>query len=678
MSYRPDNSAPPGETRSSSLDRVLAASALALALLAWAPASIAAADGPGHPLDPLSLAEQVAAVRALRASEEWGETSRLALLTLDEPDKEGVLAWKTGDSWRRRAFAIVVSGGRTFEAVIDLAGERLASWTPVEGVQPGILLTEEWRTAQEIVRAHPGWREAIRRRGIAEPEDVVPVPLTAGYFGRPLEATDRLLKVLSFDGRETSNYWGRPIEGLVAVVSLSQGKVVELIDGGEAPIPDGPVDLDPGAAGEPRAPLNAVTLDQPGGPSYQVDGHFVRWSGWSFHWRLDPRLGMVLSLVRFGAGESARSILYQASLSEMFVPYTDPGEGWYFRAYMDAGEYGLGKLASRLEPGVDCPAHATFLASWFVDEWGNPWLHERSACLFERYAGDVAWRHFESVTGRTDAARLTELVVRTVPAVGNYDYVLDWVFRPDGSIRAAVGATGVPQVKAVASRRPPAATAAESAAGDGRYGHWVAEHTVAIHHDHFFNFRLDLDVDGRQNGFVRERLRTVEVDGPGPRTSTWIVDAEAPATEGQAKLTIDLQRPALWRVVNPRVRGPLGYPVSYQLVPERNAVALFSPTDFVQRRAGFTGHHLWVTPYRAAERYAAGVYPNQSRGGDGLPSWTSRDRPIQDTDIVLWYTLGMRHVVRTEDWPVMPTVRTGFELRPFDFFARNPALDLPR
>ena len=118
--------------------------------------------------------------------------------------------------------------------------------------------------------------------------------------------------------------------------------------------------------------------------------------------------------------------------------------------------------------------------------------------------------------------------------------------------------------------------------------------------------------------------------------------------------------------------------MSYQLAPQTNAVSLFDPNDFPQRRAGFTDFHLWVTPYSARERYAAGTYPNQSRGGEGLPRWVSQDRVIQNTDIVLWYTLGLHHVVRAEDWPVLPTRWTGFELRPFNFFPANPALDLPK
>src|SRR5207237_5765856 len=93
-------------------------------------------------------------------------------------------------------------------------------------------------------------------------------------------------------------------------------------------------------------------------------------------------------------------------------------------------------------------------------------------------------------------------------------------------------------------------------------------------------------------------------------------------------------------------------------------------------RAGFARHNLWATPYQPDERRAAGEYPNQHEGGDGLPRWTAADRSLVETDVVLWYTFGLTHFVRPEDWPVMPVEYTGFLLSPFGFFDRNPALDV--
>jgi len=43
----------------------------------------------------------------------------------------------------------------------------------------------------------------------------------------------------------------------------------------------------------------------------------------------------------------------------------------------------------------------------------------------------------------------------------------------------------------------------------------------------------------------------------------------------------------------------------------------------------------------------------------------------------VWYTFGAHHVVRPEDWPVMPVTTIGFMLKPVGFFDRNPGLDVP-
>ena len=111
--------------------------------------------------------------------------------------------------------------------------------------------------------------------------------------------------------------------------------------------------------------------------------------------------------------------------------------------------------------------------------------------------------------------------------------------------------------------------------------------------------------------------------------------------------------------------------------PLPTLINVLAPDDPIQVRAGFTAYTLWSSAYAPGERFAAGAYPNENPEADGLPKWVAAKRPINGRDLVLWYTVGFRHVPRAEDWPAMPGLWHGFRLRPFNFFDRNPALDVP-
>ena len=131
-------------------------------------------------------------------------------------------------------------------------------------------------------------------------------------------------------------------------------------------------------------------------------------------------------------------------------------------------------------------------------------------------------------------------------------------------------------------------------------------------------------------------------------------------------------------VANTGRTNAVGGPVAYKLVPGENVQAFQQPDSSFARRAGFAFKHVWVTRFDPRERYAAGDYPNQHAGGAGLPSYVADDAPLENTDVVVWYTFGAHHVVRPEDWPVTPVARIGFMLKPAGFFDKNPGLDVPR
>ncbi|CAF4224513.1 unnamed protein product, partial [Adineta steineri] len=54
-----------------------------------------------------------------------------------------------------------------------------------------------------------------------------------------------------------------------------------------------------------------------------------------------------------------------------------------------------------------------------------------------------------------------------------------------------------------------------------------------------------------------------------------------------------------------------------------------------------------------------------------------KDDSLVNCDLVTWYTFGINHIVRAEDWPVMPVETVGFRLQPVGFFAGSPAMDVP-
>jgi primary-amine oxidase len=641
-------------------------------------ASAATGQAPRHPLDPLSFAEHWTVLEVLRDAGRYDDSTGVALVLLKEPPKAAVWAWRPGETLVREALVVLRRQAATYEAVIDLASRRLAAWRQVEGAQVP-WLGHEFEAAAKLVKADPDFVAALRRRGITDLTFIDCGGGPPGTFGIPAEAGRRIAHVGCRDVRGVRNLWTRGIEGLVAVVDMDERTVLRVIDEGPVPVPATNADYDASRIGPPRANTTPLALHQPLGPGFRLDGHQVDWHPWRFHVRPDHRTGMVVSVVRYIEGGRERPVLYQGHLSEIFVPYMDPSANWYRRNFLDIGEYTAGGLAKPLEPGIDCPDNAAYLDQEIAGDDGRPLTVPKTICIFERYTGDMLWRHrsatYEGVPRR-------DLVVRMAAVLGNYDYVLDWVFQQDGAIRVAVGATGIVEAKPVAPRT--ALTADGNGDGGGAatrpdaYGRFVDEHIVAVNHDHYFSFRLDLDVDGPRNSFQQDVLKTVRLPDDHPRRSVWVALPTVARREADAKLHMDMNAPALWRVTNARASNAVGYPVSYQLVPGMNVATLLSPDDHPRRRAGFIDHHLWVTPYDPAERYAAGDYPTLSAPGEGLPKWTAANRPIEDTDIVLWYTFGMHHVARAEDWPVMPVAWHGFELRPFDFFGRNPALDLPR
>ena len=619
-----------------------------------------------HPLEPLTAEEVTAAVHIVRSERNLHERVRFASVVLHEPAKEVVLNFKQGDPITREAFIILLDNtdGATYEAVVSLTEGKVTSWRHVPGVQPSIML-DEFFECEQTVKANPEFQAALRKRGITNFDLVMVDPWSAGNYGAEEDKTLRLSRALSWVRSDPNdNGYARPIEGVIAVVDLNKMEVVRVEDYGVVPLPPTSGNYTPDAVGQLRTDLKPLEITQAEGPSFTVNGHEVHWQKWRFRLGFTPREGVVFYTVGYEDQGKVRPVLYRASLVEMVVPYGDPRPAHYRQNAFDVGEYGVGMLANALELGCDCLGHIHYFDAVVTDSHGNLMKLPNVICMHEEDYG-ILWKHIDWRTNQTEVRRSRRLVVSFIATVGNYEYGFFWYFYQDGTIQFEVKMTGIMNTGAL----PPGVKA--------KYGQLVAPQLNAPIHQHFFNVRLDMMLDG-QNNSVYEVHTEAEPLGPeNPHGNAYFAKSTLLSTEAEAQQVIDPLSARYWKVVNPAVLNGLGEPVGYKLMPGENVLPFAHPESSVFKRAKFATKHLWVTPYDPENRYPAGDYPNQHAGGAGLPAWTQANRSIENTNVVLWYTVGVHHVPRPEDWPVMPVTYYGFTLKPVGFFDRNPALDVP-
>ncbi len=619
-----------------------------------------------HPLDPLTAEEITDAVHIIQTERNLSPHVRFASVALNEPPKAVVLNFKKGDPIAREAFMILLdnSDGAAYEAVVSITEGRVATWRHIPGVQPSIML-DEFFDCERVVKEHPDFQAALRKRGITNFDLVMVDPWSAGNYGTEEEKTKRLSRALSWVRSDPNdNGYARPIEGVLALVDLNKMEVVRIEDNGIVPLPPQSGNYTAEAVGQLRTDLKDLSINQADGPSFHVEGHEVYWQKWRFRVGFTPREGLVLHTVTYEDQGRERPVLYRASLAEMVVPYGDPTINNCRKNAFDVGEYGVGMLANALELGCDCLGYIHYFDAVMTDSRGNVAKLPNVVCLHEEDYG-MLWKHIDWRTNQTEVRRSRRLVISFVATVGNYEYGFFWYLYQDGNIQFEVKLTGIMNTGAFPPGEKP------------EYGQLVAPQLHAPIHQHFFNVRLDTMIDGLNNSVYEVNTEAVPMGPDNPYGNAFHAKATLLSTESEAQRIINPLSARYWKIVNPAIKNHVDDPVAYKLMPGENVLPFAHPESSVIKRAGFTTRHLWVTPYDPAEKYPAGDYPNQHAGGAGLPEWTKANRPLENTDVVLWYTIGAHHIPRTEDWPVMPVGYIGFMLKPVGFFDRNPALDIP-
>ncbi|KAE8705255.1 hypothetical protein F3Y22_tig00110429pilonHSYRG00386 [Hibiscus syriacus] len=637
-----------------------------------------------HPLDPLSAAEisvSISTVRAAGATPEVRDSMRFVEVVLLEPGKHVVALadayffppfqpsllprTKNGPVIPtklpfRRARLVVYNKNynETSVWIVELSevhavtrgghhrGKVISSQV-VPDVQPP-MDAMEYAECEAVVKDFPPFREAMKKRGIEDMDLVMVDPWCVGYHGDADSPSRRLAKPLIFCRTESDcpmeNGYARPVEGIYVLVDMQKMKVIEFEDRRFVPLP--PADhlrnYTPGETrgGVDRSDVKPLQIVQPEGPSFRVDGRFVEWQKWNFRIGFTPKEGLVIYSVAYVDGSRGRRpVAHRLSFVEMVVPYGDPNDPHYRKNAFDAGEDGLGKNAHSLKKVWDVIVSAisnTLMLTLQISLEALKQLKIVSVCM-------------KRITGFYGSIKIGE---------------------QDGKIEAEVMLTGILSLGAL---QP----------GESRkYGTMIAPGLYAPVHQHFFVARMNMAIDCKPGEAFNQVVEVnAKVEEPGEsniHNNAFYAEETLLKTELQSMRDCNPLTARHWIVRNTRTVNRIGQLTGYKLVPGSNCLPLAGPEAKFLRRAAFLKHNLWVTQYAPDEMFPGGEFPNQNpRAGEGLATWVKQDRPLEETDIVLWYVFGITHVPRLEDWPVMPVERIGFMLMPHGFFNCSPAIDVP-
>jgi primary-amine oxidase len=622
-----------------------------------------------HPLNPLAP-EEISLVRKILIAEKKIDTVafRFYVINLQEPPKTEMLRYKPGDPFRREAFAIVFDrpANKTFEAVVDLIAQKVISFTHIPLVTAGSFAADS--VADELLKKNPLWLAGLQKRGIS-PDSIKTSIVFAGEMGMAPPDHRELICTPQYINKK---YHELLIDGLVAHVDVTTLKVLTVLDDGAKgfykPQDIGYFDAQVAKVNVPET--KPLKITQPEGNSFTIEGFKINGKSWTFRVGIDNREGLIIHDARFNDNGILRPVLYRASIAEMYVPYGSTDLTHASWNYFDVGAYRMGQsmpdIIHGMKLGSDVPENAVFLPGFFHDENGKPTQIDSVIAIYEEFGGPLT-RHGQF----SHPAR--NIVVKYFTKIWNYDYGFKWIFHENGTIDLAAELTGIVGIKGV-QRTTDAPGSNDDSFNGTYYGTLVAPHVEAGNHQHFFSFRLDLDVDGPEN--IAEEMNTVPVDAgkTNPWNNGYVKQMSLIRNESDGQRNLNAGSNRHWMIADSKSVNSLGQQKSYVLMPGHNSSPYAASGSGPRKMADFLESQVWMTAFKDNESYPAGDYPNTRGIKDGLPAMASDNENLQGKDIVLWYNLGITHIVRPEDWPIMNVHTIGFTLMPFGFFDQNPVI----
>ena len=618
-----------------------------------------------HPLDQIISEEINKAVDLCKSHQDFCEETVFLSISLVEPDKE--LLRKGSDvelSRKLKIRGIDSNSDGGFESILDITNNQIISLDRVSNDAQVTYSMAEVFMAQELTKANKDYQEALEKRGITDLELIQIDPWPAGgIVHETIEPGHRAFKTISFlKENKSDNAYAKPINGIISHVDLTLKKVTCVEDHGVVELPKAHGRYDADSQSELRDEPKKIDITQPEGPGYIIEGNLISWEGWELRASVNPDEGPVLHQVSL----NGRSILHRAALSDMVVPYgtADPMHSW--KAVHDGTEYGFGSLVNSLTLGCDCLGEIHYLDANMLMFDGSVNTIENAICIHEEDYG-IQWKHTDTnKMGANEVRRSRRLVISSIATIGNYDYGLFWYLYLDGTVQCEVKLTGIVGISSYD----------ESIHRDDQ-DFRISDELVSPIHQHLFCIRLDWDLDNGDNQLFETNIETLPVSKENPNGMQLSAVSTHLKKESEAKRDISPASSRVWKIVNPNKKNSLGLPVAYKLLPGNTPTLLAHHDSPPGKRASFSKHNLWATPFKAEEMAAGGQNSVMHSGQGGLDDITSSDRDISECDLVTWHTFGLTHTPRPEDWPVMPVEYCGFHLIPVGFFDRNPTINLP-
>jgi hypothetical protein len=341
---------------------------------------------------------------------------------------------------------------------------------------------------------------------------------------------------------------------------------------------------------------------------WSEDGHKGLWIEGAWFWRKKPFTGATVI-----------QVLGRAGLSDIFVPYHMSS----FRPF----DLHWGELHGAIpQDAGDCGAITDPLVPSPIA--GNP---QRRVLIKEIRDRGVAW------TSDRQTRRGEEMLLWATYDTGNYEYLMQYGFRDDGTVTFRLGSTGYN--------------------GPG---------LPFEPHMHNALWYVDINLAGAAHNSVMLMKHSEP-------TGSWT------ATDSMVPFNNGVEGFADWNdkeftelnISNTLVKNSQGHNISYDLMPMRTGTA--------RHAEDFSHHDFWVTQMNSNEL----DYNYGFEGWAGVPYINQPQGPqsIMDTDVAVWYISSNHHLPRDEDHEYVQPIRlpgvaltmwSGFDLHPRNLFNDTP------